>query len=138
MAIKTQANQISLQQCLANTDPKRLEDANTLIALFEKVTNEPAIVWGKDIIGFGRYRYQYDSGQSGDWPLTGFSPRKTKLSIYIMPGFENKEVAALLDKLGKHTTGKSCLYISNLKNIDLAILEQLIALSVAQMKVKYP
>ncbi|MDQ9093815.1 DUF1801 domain-containing protein [Pseudoalteromonas haloplanktis] len=137
MAIKTQANQITLQECLANTDPKRLEDANQLIALFEKITQEPAIVWGKDIIGFGYYQYKYDSGQSGEWPLTGFSPRKTKLSIYIMPGFEHNEIVTLLNRLGKHTKGKSCLYINNLKNIDLAVLEQLIALSVKIMKVKY-
>lgn len=137
MALKTQVNQITLEECLAHIDPKRLEDTHRLIALFEKITQEPALVWGKDIIGFGCYQYKYDSGQSGEWPLTGFSPRKTKLSIYIMPGFESDEIAPLLNKLGKHKTGKSCLYISNLNNIDLNVLEQIIALSVKQMKVKY-
>ncbi|KTF17952.1 DUF1801 domain-containing protein [Pseudoalteromonas sp. H105] len=138
MTIKTQANQITLQDCLTHIDPKRLDDANTLIALFEKITQEPAVVWGKDMIGFGCYQYKYDSGQSGEWPLTGFSPRKTKLSLYIMSGFENKEITTLLKQLGKHSVSKSCLYISKLDKIDLSVLELIITLSVKLMKAKYP
>ena len=138
MTLKTKANQITLKQCLESIDSKRIEDTQTLLALFEKVTQSKPVIWGKDIIGFDHYNYKYDSGRTGEWPITGFSPRKTKLSIYIMPGFDHPKIAALLDKLGKHSLGKSCLYVTKLENIDLAILEQIIAESVLIMKQTYP
>ena len=138
MSLKTQANQITLVECLHNVETKREDEAKTLLALFTKVTNEQAFVWGKDIIGFGHYTYKHNSGSSEKWPLTGFSPRKTKLCIYIMPGFEDETIKTLLNQLGKHSLGKSCLYITNLAKVDLTILAQIITRSLNIMQQRYP
>ena len=88
-------------------------------------------MWGTSIIGFGSYRYKYASGREGEWMLTGFSPRKQNLTLYIMPGFENYET--LLANLGKYKTGKSCLYINKLEDVDLSVLEELVRQSVDHM-----
>jgi hypothetical protein len=138
MSLKTQAHQITLAECFNNLDEKRKHDAQTLLTLFSKATKEEAVVWGKDIIGFGSYRYKHHAGNSDEWPLTGFSPRKAKLSIYIMPGFEHPKIATLLSQLGKHSLGKSCLYITQLANVDLNVLAQIISESVLIMKQTYP
>jgi len=90
-----------------------------------KVTGEEPRMWGASIVGFGRYRYKGASGREGEWFLTGFSPRKTNLSLYILTGLE--ENAALLARLGKHTTGKGCLYIKSLNDVDVKMLEELVA-----------
>jgi hypothetical protein len=137
MSLKTQAHQITLAECFNNIDAKRKHDAQTLLSLFCKATHEQPVVWGKDIIGFGSYTYKHHSGSTDNWPLTGFSPRKSKLSIYIMPGFEESEIKELLKHLGNHSLGKSCLYINKLSNVNLAILEQIIVLSVQLMKQRY-
>jgi hypothetical protein len=92
-------------------------------------------MWGTSIVGFGQYRYRYESGREGDWMLCGFSPRKSNLSLYIMPGFNN--YAKLLKKLGNHSTGKSCLYIKTLDDVDLDVLRELIEESVRDMRSKH-
>ncbi len=120
----------------------RREDAKVLLELFKDVTGEEPKMWGESIIGFGTYHYKYDSGREGDFLRTGFSPRKANLSIYIMGGYVDKAAGkrrdALLHKLGKHKMGKSCLYITRLKNIDIEVLEQLIRDSWHAMAKKYP
>jgi hypothetical protein len=93
-----------------------------------KVTGDPGAMWGESIVGFGGYTYRYASGRSGEWFQVGFSPRKTSLTLYIMNGFRG--YAALMKKLGKHKTGKSCLYIKKLEDVDMDVLEQLIRASV--------
>ncbi len=92
-------------------------------------------MWGSSPVGFGSYHYKYDSGREGDFMITGFSPRKTALTIYIMPGFQ--PYRELMEKLGPHKTGKSCLYLNNLDAIDREVLEQLIRRSVEDMRQKY-
>ena len=91
---------------------------------------------GKSIVGFGSYTYTYASGHSGEWPIAGFSPRKTDLTLYIMPGFDRAK--GLMKRLGKHKTGKSCLYIKRLDHVDQAVLRELIVGSVAEMRRRYP
>ena len=103
--------------------------------MMRKATGCRAKMWGKDIVGYGKYHYKYASGREGDWMLVGFSPRKRNLSVYIMPGFD--PFAALLDKLGKYKTGRSCLYINSLADVDEAVLEELIAESVKTMRERY-
>lgn len=89
-------------------------------------------MWGTSIVGFGSYHYKYDSGREGDMPVTGFAPRKQSLTLYIMPGFDAYE--DLLSKLGKHKTGKSCLYINKLADVDMDVLRELVKQSVEAMK----
>lgn len=113
----------------------RRADARVLVRLMEDVTREPAMLNGS-IIGFGNYHYVYDSGHEGDAPLVGFAPRKANMVVYIMPGFS--KYAKLLDKLGKHRTGSSCLYLGRLNRIDLDVLRELVDKSVAHMRQKYP
>ncbi|MDX1499760.1 MAG: DUF1801 domain-containing protein [Woeseiaceae bacterium] len=117
-------------------DPRQRADARKLSAMMRSATGKRAALWGPSIVGFGSYHYRYESGREGDWPLVGFSPRKGSLSVYIMPGFER--YAALLKKLGQFKTGKSCLYIKRLEDVDEAVLEELIRESVAYMRDKYP
>ena len=115
-----------------NSDTKR-EDSQRLLALFRKVTGEEPKMWGTSIIGFGSYHYKSErSSQEGDWPLTGFSPRKQNLTIYIMPGFDAYK--DLLSKLGKHKTSVSCLYINKLADVDMAVLEKLVEQAYRDMK----
>lgn len=116
--------------------PRRREDARTLLQLMRRVTGEEPVMWGPSIVGYGSYHYRYASGQEADWPIAGFSPRKQNLSIYIMTGFEESD--ELLSRLGKHKTGKSCLYVNKLADVDLEMLESLVRASVAAMKRRYP
>lgn len=112
------------------------EDAFIVLKMLKKITKEEPKLWGASIIGFGTYHYVSErSTQEGDWPLIAFSPRKTKLSIYIMDGYKNKQ--ALLKKLGKHKTGVSCLYINKLADVDLKVLEELMKKSFDHMKKNY-
>lgn len=113
----------------------RRKDAFVLLEMMSRVTGEPATMWGPSIVGFGRYHYVYESGREGDSVLTGFAPRKANMVVYVMPGFE--KYGALLEKLGKHKTGSSCLYLGRLSNIDMKILEELVERSVAHMREKY-
>lgn len=129
---KTQATEASVDAFLdAIADPQRRDDCRHVRALMEAATGAPAVMWGPSIVGFGRYLYRYASGREGEWPVIGFSPRKNDLTLYLMPGFEAQ--AALMAKLGKHKTGKSCLYLKRLADVDQAVLEELITRSVAAM-----
>ena len=116
-------------------DPKIRRDCDTLRKLMARVTGKRAVIWGNAIVGFGRYQYKYDSGHSGEFFVTGFSPRKQNLTIYIMPGFNRYKKQ--LAKVGKHKLGKSCLYVKNLDQVDLAALEEMIADSVRRMREMY-
>ncbi|WP_420471873.1 DUF1801 domain-containing protein [Brevundimonas sp. FT23042] len=112
-------------------DPRRRADAEVVSALLAEVSGEPAVMWGPSIVGYGSYR-----GPTGDWPIIGFSPRKAQLVLYIMPGFADQ--AEMLSRLGKHSIGKSCLYIKRLDDVDLGVLREMAARSVAWMREKYP
>ena len=113
----------------------RREDADLLLNMMTRITGEPAVLWGPSIIGFGRYHYVYDSGREGDHFLTGFAPRKANMVVYIMPGFGPYD--SLLSKLGSYKTGRSCLYLGRLSNVDVHVLEDIVAQSVALMKERY-
>lgn len=113
----------------------RKADCETLFALFSKVTQMPAKMWG-NIVGFGNYHYVYESGREGDAPRTGFANRKASLSIYIMPGYT--DFSEILSRLGKHSKGKACLYVKRLSDVDLEVLAELIAAGIADMQEKYP
>jgi hypothetical protein len=114
-------------------DRKR-EDSRAVLKLLQEESGYTPYLTGS-MVGFGRYHYKYASGREGDWFVTGFSPRKQNLAVYIMPGFS--EYGALLDKLGKHKLGKSCLYINKLADIDVETLRQLVRRSVKDMQKKY-
>lgn len=136
--LKTKKNKQSVTAFLnAIEDPQKRKDAKTILKLMKEVTKEKPVMWGDAIVGFGTYHYKYASGQEGDWMITAFSPRKTSLTIYIMPGYNFPEYQALLDKLGPHKTGKSCLYIKRLEDIHLPTLKKLIKLGYTDMKKKY-
>jgi uncharacterized protein DUF1801 len=115
-------------------DPVRRRDCVAVKRMMEQATRSKAAMWGASIVGFGTYRYRYPSGQTGEWMLTGFSPRKQALTLYIMAGFGFKK--GLMRKLGKHKTGGSCLYIKTLADVDTKILDQLIRASVKYMKTR--
>lgn len=110
----------------------RREDGFALLEIMEEVTGEEAVMWGSSIVGFGSYHYKYESGREGDMPLVGFSPRKQSMTLYIMPGFDQYE--DMLEKLGKHKTGKSCLYVNKLADVDEDVLRRLIRHSYEHMK----
>jgi hypothetical protein len=114
---------------------QRRADALRILDIMQEITGEAGQMWGPSMIGFGSYHYRYASGREGDWFQVGFSPRKQNLSLYIMPGFDRYE--DLLAKLGKHKTGKSCLYINKLSDVDESVLREMIAHSVAYMREKY-
>lgn len=127
--LKTKPNQGDVNDFIESVEhPKRKADSKELLNVFAEILNEEPVLWGSSIIGYGSYHYKYPSGREGDWFLTGFSPRKQNLSIYIMAGFENYE--ELLSKLGKYKTGKSCLYINKLEDVNIDVLKQLIEDSV--------
>ena len=111
---------------------KKREDAFLLVEMFTNVTGYEAKMWGPSIIGFGKYHYKYASGHEGDAPIVGFSPRKAKISLYLTIG--EKRRAELLKDFGKHTTGKSCVYINKVADIDLDVLNQLIEQTVMYIK----
>ena len=122
---KTKQTDASVEEFLASVpDARRREDAQAACALMTEVTGQPPVMWGSGIVGFGKYRYRYASGQSGDWPAVGFSPRKQALTLYISEGFDAHE--DLLARLGPHTTGKACLYIKKLSAVDQEVLRELI------------
>ncbi len=140
---KTTATQADVEAYIAALEPdRRRDEAMQLLALFTRVTGEPAKMWGPSIIGFGEYHYRYDSGREGTSCRSGFSPRKGKHSIYLMCG-DLEEVGAahhraLLAKLGKHKMEKSCLYVNRLDQIDMAVLEEIIVSNLAEMNRLYP
>ncbi|MCW5515527.1 DUF1801 domain-containing protein [Muriicola sp. Z0-33] len=133
---KTLPNEASVTQFLDKISaPQKKEDAYFLLELMKDITGEAPVMWGPSIIGFGSYHYKYDSGREGDMLLTGFSPRAQNFSLYIMAGFDRYE--PLMKKLGKHSTGKTCLYIKRLSDIDIEVLKELIATSYIHYNKKY-
>ena len=135
--IKTTVNDKSVIDFIAEVpDEIKQRDSLTLLDLFSKITGEPAKMWGPSIVGFGSYHYKSErSKQEGDWPLIGFSPRKQSLSLYIMLGLD--DYTSLLARLGKHKTGKGCLYINKLSDVDAKVLEELVQKSFTSMKQRY-
>lgn len=135
--LKTRENDASVDAFIdALDDPRRQADCRALVEMMQAASGAPPRMWGKSIVGFGHYAYTYASGRSGEWMRIGFSPRKRDLTLYIMPGFEAFD--ALLGQLGKHRTGKSCLYVKRLEGLDLDVLRRLIEGSLAHMAEKYP
>lgn len=133
--LKTKLNETSVRAFLAKIeDDEKKADCEKLSALMEELMGVPPKMWGNSMVGFGRYQYQYESGRSGEWFVVGFAPRKNDLTIYIMPGFSH--FADLLAQLGKHKTGKSCLYIKKLSLIDMNVLRQLLQQAILLMKSK--
>jgi hypothetical protein len=131
--LKTKKNDASVEEFLAGVESeRRREDCRTVVEMMREITGEEPAMWGDSIIGFGSYHYKYATGREGDWPLTGVSPRKQSLTLYIMAGFDR--YPELLGKLGKHKTGKSCLYVNKLEEVDLPTLRTLVAESVEHMK----
>lgn len=122
---KTVANAENPRDFLMTVEhPTRRADGLALLDLFAEVSGFEPVMWGPSIIGYGRYHYKYDSGREGDFLATGFSPRKANLSIYIMPGYQ--DYSEIMDRLGKHKLGKSCLYVNKLADIDLDVLRELV------------
>jgi hypothetical protein len=113
------------------SDKARRDDCFTVLEMMKDVTKEEPRMWGSSIVGFGRYRYKYESGREGEWMITGFSPRKGDLTLYITTGFDL--FPDLMKRLGKHKTAKSCLYIKTLDDVDRGVLKQLIERSVKKM-----
>lgn len=116
-------------------DPAVRADCVALNALLSQVTRAPPRMWGSSIVGFGQYRYRYSSGHEGDWPVCGYSPRKQNLTVYVMAGFER--FPHLMQRLGRYKTGKSCLYIDRLADIDAGVLGELVAASNEQLRRMY-
>lgn len=136
-ANKTQPTPVSPADFIETVEhPVRREDARTLLALMSRITGWEAKMWGPSMIGFGEYHYRYESGREGDFLRTGFSPRKTGMVVYILPGYE--DYSDKLSRLGKHKLGKSCLYINKLADIDLSVLEELVRAGLDDMEKKYP
>jgi hypothetical protein len=117
------------------TDERKRADSYELIELMRVITGSEPKLWGSSMVGFGRYQYRYKSGRAGEYFVTGFAPRSSALTIYVMPGFES--LGAQLEKLGPHRTGKSCLYLKNLDAVDLAVLRKLLTDAVDIMRQRY-
>jgi hypothetical protein len=133
---KTKPTKVSAAAFIATVEnEQRRQDCRELVALMRDVTGQPPKMWGPSIVGFDAYHYKYASGREGESLLTGFSPRKQELVLYLGPGLEN---ANLTTKLGKHKTGKGCLYIKRLDDVDRTVLRALVEESVAEMRKRYP
>lgn len=131
---KTKPTDADVVEFLDNIeDAGKRQDCFTVLKLMEEVTGEKATMWGSSIVGFGSYHYKYASGREGDSPLVGFSPRKQNLTLYVLTDFEGEDV--LMQKLGKHTTGKVCLYVKRLSDIDMGVLRELVEKCVEHVKV---
>lgn len=129
---KTMPTDVSPREFLADVVPeRRRQDGLVLLEMIGRITGMEPVMWGPSIIGYGHYRYTYDSGHSGEFFLTGFSPRKQNLSIYLLP--ELSAHKTLLEKLGKHKTGVCCLYVNKLVDVDMDVLERLIKASFERM-----
>ena len=139
--LKTKATEVSVADFIAALpDQRRREEAAAIDALHRRVTGCEPKLWGPSIIGYGSYHYKYDSGREGTMCRGGFSPRKAAMTIYLMGNYCDRQAEAddLFARLGKHTTGKSCLYIKKLSDVDLDVLERLVALSWTIMNARYP
>ena len=135
--LKTKPTEVSAESHIAAiTNEEQRNDAQTLVALMRRVTKQEPRMWGPSIVGFGSYHYKYASGHEGDSALAAFAVRGSELVVYTAEAFEGRDV--LLAKLGKHKTGKVCVYIRRLAHVDLKVLEKLVARSVADTKRRYP
>lgn len=133
---KTKPTAIAPEDFIASIDhPRRREDGMALLHFFNEITGLKPQMWGRSIIGYGRYAYQYESGHEGEFLLTGFSPRKAALSIYILPGY--RDLSEELSRLGKHKTGKSCLYVNKLSDINMAVLKEIVLEGLQYMRGNY-
>ena len=131
--LKTQRTDGDVEAFLAQIDDERRRaDARTVCALMTELAGEPPALWGNSLVGFGSYSYTYASGRSGEWFAVGFAPRKQSLTVYLMDGFGDYE--ELLARLGPHKTGKSCLHVKRLDDVDANVLRELIARSLAHMR----
>jgi len=131
--LKTKVNDASVTDFLNNVeDEQKRKDCLEVARMMEQVTKQQPKMWGTSIVGFGSYHYKGASGREGDWMLIGFSPRKQNITLYIMSGFER--YPGLMKKLGKHSTGKSCLYIKRLSDVDVDVLKELMTESLKMMK----
>lgn len=130
--LKTRPTSASVVEFLALQPDARRADCEVVLRMMEAATGEHAEMWGAAIVGFGRYAYANSTKKTFEWPLIGFSPRKQDLTLYLMPGFDG--FAELMAKLGKHKTGKSCLYLKQLADVDIDVLQALIDSSVAAME----
>ncbi|MWV28355.1 DUF1801 domain-containing protein [Aurantiacibacter rhizosphaerae] len=140
---KTRPTATTVESFIDSVDhARKREEAHELDAMFRRVTGHAPVMWGDSMIGYGSYHYRYDSGREGDFLRTGFSPRKAKHSIYLMGGYCEAETAKrneeLLARLGKHSRGKSCLYINKLADVDLGVLEELVQVNWDAMNRVYP
>lgn len=134
--LKTKPNEQNVDTFLDSIEPEwKRHDSWEVLKLLRKITGEQPKMWGASIVGFGSYHYKYKSGREGDWFLTGFSPRKQSMTVYMMGGYT--ETSGLLEKIGKHKTGVGCLYFKKLADIDLGILKQLIEKSIERLKDTY-
>jgi len=130
---KTKPTKQSVKEFLNKIDdPERRADCFAVAKMMEEITGEKPIMWGPSIVGFGSYHYKYASGREGDWPKAAFSPRKKDLTVYLMMGYTKH--TELLEKLGKHSGGKSCLYIKRLSDIHVPTLKKLIKISVKDLQ----
>jgi len=133
---KTQATDKDVDSFLNAVEPeRRRSDAERLKAIFEEVTGYKAKMWGPSIVGYGRYHYKYESGREVDFMATGFSPRKANLVVYILPGYT--DFSEILNRLGKHKIGKSCLYLNKLEDIDEDVLKELIAAGLKDLATRW-
>ena len=131
--VKTKETDASVEAYLNQVDDEnKREESFQILELMREVTGEEPKMWGDSMVGFGSYHYRYESGREGDMFLAGFAPRKRNFSLYIMAGFE--EYDDLLQRLGKHKTGKSCLYVNKLADVDLQVLRELVRASVEHMR----
>jgi hypothetical protein len=136
MELKTKASEVSVERFIAGLpDERRRADAAALDSLYRRVTGLEPKMWGPSIIGYGSYDYRYESGRTGTMCKAGFSPRKTATTLYLASSYGDRqaEVDALFNRLGKHSTGKACLYVKRLEQVDVAVLERLVALSWERM-----
>ena len=133
--LKTKPTKASVTKFLNSvSDETRRQDCFSVLQMMRDITKEEPAMWGPSIVGFGRFRYKYASGREGEWPIAAFSPRKGDLTLYLMPGFEDE--SEIMQRLGKYKTGKSCLYIKKLSDVDPKVLKQLVTKSVKQMSSK--
>jgi len=134
--LKTKRNDADVEAFLNNVENvKRRQDAFRLLVIMEEITGLKPTMWGNSIVGFGSYHYKYASGREGDWPSVAFSPRKQSLTLYIMSGFDSFD--ELMSKLGKYKTGKGCLYVNKLEDVDERVLRSLIVQSIMAVKKRY-
>ena len=134
---KTKKNEASVDVFLGQVaSEKRKQDSLAVVEIMKRATGEEPKMWGASIVGFGSYHYKYASGREGDWPRAGFSPRKQSLTLYITAGFSQYD--ELMKKLGKYKTGKSCLYVNKLEDVDVDVLEELVKRSADHIASIYP